>query len=109
MTIGELIRKKRIEKDMTLEDVGRAVGVTRATVSRWESGEIGKLGRDKIDDLSRVLGIDPLVFILPREAITPDELSLLNAYRSADPGIRSSVRKLLDLPEEKNDICESAM
>ena len=40
MTIGEIIYTKRKALDLTLEDIGKAVGVSKATVSRWESGDI---------------------------------------------------------------------
>ena len=45
MTIGEMIRNRRKELDKTQDDIARAVGVTKATVSRWESGDIHKMKR----------------------------------------------------------------
>ena len=52
MTIGMMIRARREELRMTLEDVSKAVGVSKATVSRWESGDIHKLKRDNIQALA---------------------------------------------------------
>lgn len=60
MDIGELLRNKRIEKGLTQRDVADAVGVSEGTVSRWESGKIGNMRRDKIDSLAKVLAIDPV-------------------------------------------------
>lgn len=39
MEIGALIKQKRIQKDMKLEELAKRVGVSAATVSRWESGK----------------------------------------------------------------------
>lgn len=40
MEVKHLIKQKRIEKNLTILDVAKAVGVSEATVSRWESGDI---------------------------------------------------------------------
>lgn len=46
--IGARLREKRIERALTQKQVADYVGVTEATVSRWESGEIDNMRRDKI-------------------------------------------------------------
>lgn len=38
MTIGELIHNRRKELKLTLEEVGNAVGVSKSTVRKWETG-----------------------------------------------------------------------
>ena len=43
MTIGDIIRHKRKELDLTQDELAERTGVTKATVSRWESGEIKKI------------------------------------------------------------------
>ena len=65
MTIGEVVTKRRKELGLTLEDVGKSVGVTKTTVLRWESGAIHSMKRDKIAALASVLQLDPSVFIFP--------------------------------------------
>ncbi len=82
MTIGEIITKRRKELCLTLEDVGKSVGVTKATVLRWESGAIHSMKRDKIAALAAVLQLDPSVFILPSEVLTEEERLLLKTFRS---------------------------
>ena len=48
MEIKDILRERRIELDLTMKDVANSVGVSEATVSRWESGEIANMRRDKI-------------------------------------------------------------
>ena len=96
MTIGELIKQKRESMKMTLEDVGNVVGVSRATVSRWESGDIQKMKYPNAIALAKLLSLDPEVF-MPPEVLTREERILINAFRSADDGTKSAVRKLLDI------------
>lgn len=57
MEIGALIKQKRIQKDMKLEELAKRVGVSAATVSRWESGKIDDMKRSRIKALSDTLDI----------------------------------------------------
>ena len=53
------IKANRKKLGLTMKEVAKAVGVSEATVSRWESGKIANMGRDKICALSKVLEISP--------------------------------------------------
>ena len=59
MTFGEKIKKLRIERGMTLEQVGDIVGVGKSTVRKWESGQIANMRLDKIALLAKALGVTP--------------------------------------------------
>lgn len=59
MNTNELLRSKRKELNLTMKQVADYVGVSEATVSRWESGNIANMGRDKIALLSQILKITP--------------------------------------------------
>ena len=53
--IGEQIKKYRIEKGITQEQLGQLIGVTTQAVSRWERG--GTPDADILPHLSDVLGV----------------------------------------------------
>lgn len=57
MNIGDFIKQKRIESNLTLEQLGKRVGVSKMTVLRWESGEIKNIKSDKIEKLANALGV----------------------------------------------------
>ncbi|MBE6887144.1 MAG: helix-turn-helix domain-containing protein [Ruminococcaceae bacterium] len=61
--MNEMIKKRRRELDITLEEVGDYVGVSKTTVQRWESGNISNMRRDRIKKLSEILQLDPDVLI----------------------------------------------
>lgn len=63
MSFSEIIRQKRKEKGLTLEEVAKACGVAKATVQRWESGEIGNPRRDKLQALAGILEVDPMLLV----------------------------------------------
>lgn len=52
----------------TLKDVADFIGVSEATISRWESGEIGNMRRDRIAKLSKILEISPIDIIMTSDA-----------------------------------------
>ena len=59
MEINERIKELRLQNKLTLEEVANIVGVTKATVQRWESGLIANMRRDKIASLTKALHTSP--------------------------------------------------
>lgn len=57
--MGNYLADRRIELGLTQKEVAEAVGVTEATVSRWESGTIANMRRDKINLLAKALHATP--------------------------------------------------
>lgn len=63
MNIQNLIKNRRKELGLTLLDIANACGVSEATVSRWESGDIVNMKRSRIAQLANVLKISPSMLI----------------------------------------------
>ena len=63
LDIGTIIRNRRLELNLTLEEIGNAVGVSKSTVQKWENGFISNMKRDKISALAKVLNINPVTLI----------------------------------------------
>ncbi len=63
MKSHELIKMKRKEKGMTLKDVADRIGVSEATVSRWESGSVGSMKRQNVAALARLFDVSPAVLM----------------------------------------------
>lgn len=59
MEMGEKIKTLRLEKKMTLEELGNKVGVGKSTVRKWENGIIANMKRDKIANIAKALGTTP--------------------------------------------------
>lgn len=60
---GSLIRNKRKEKGLTLQALADQLGVSKATISKYERGYITNLKRDKLLKLSDILGLSPLAIL----------------------------------------------
>ena len=56
MTMGDRIHILRKDNGLTLEDIGRAAGVAKSTVRKWESGSITSIRTDKVQKVAAALG-----------------------------------------------------
>ena len=63
MTFSELIKSRREELGLTLEEVASVVGVNKSTILKWERGEINNPRRDRIALLAAVLQLPPMQLI----------------------------------------------
>lgn len=123
MTFGARLRAARQALNLTQEDLGVILGVSGATVSRWESG------RDSptfslLPELSRrlLVSLDVLISGRPfaadgapsevgeqraeyavdsRSAADPGELALLLAYRALDESKQRAVQTLIKPSKER--------
>lgn len=59
MDMHEKIRFLREKHGLTLDEIAKAVGVSKGTVWKWEKGDIANMRRDKIAKLSEVLKTTP--------------------------------------------------
>lgn len=63
MNIKDMLKNRRVELGLSQLDIAKMVGVSEATVSRWESGNIANMKRDRIQKLAKALQIDPSMLI----------------------------------------------
>jgi transcriptional regulator with XRE-family HTH domain len=59
VNINEKIKARRLELELTLEDVGNALGVSKSTVLKYETEAIKNMGIDKVEALAKVLKVAP--------------------------------------------------
>lgn len=58
-SLASVLKKRRKELGLTLSQIAEAVGVTEATVQRWESGNIKSVRYEKIGTLAEILRVTP--------------------------------------------------
>lgn len=59
MNSGDIIKNRRIELDLTQEELGAKIGVQKSAIAKYESGSIENLKRSTILKLSEVLNLTP--------------------------------------------------
>lgn len=63
MNVGEYIKKLRIDKGYSQEQLGNLIGVQRAAVQKWECGKVQNLKRETIKKLAIIFDVSPTSFI----------------------------------------------
>lgn len=95
MNISEIIKKRREELGLSLEQVANYVGVNSSTVSRWETGDINNMRRDKIAKLSDCLKVSPAVIMGWKEQEEDPKVAELKPIIEQYSGFPESTRKRL--------------
>lgn len=82
--IADNIKKFRLEKDLSVEDIGNAIGKSGKTVSAWEVGR-GQPDADTMIRLCRLFDVDIADFYGESSDLAPistDERVLVDAYHN---------------------------
>lgn len=109
MCVGTTIRKLRKEKGLTQTELGRLLGVQKAAVQKWESGQVQNLKQSTIKSLCEIFDKNPAVFIFAtNELLDPDRVKQeLHVIEQIELLYGSKVIKLmevfLDLSETNQD------
>lgn len=59
MSLKENIKSKRLENNLTLEDVAKFIGVSKQTVQKYESGVISNIPSDKVEAMAECFSTTP--------------------------------------------------
>lgn len=59
MGLSNILHKRRKELGLTLAEIAAKMGVSEATVQRWESGNIKNMRQERISSLAEVLHVTP--------------------------------------------------
>ena len=57
MTVGSRIKEAREAKDLTQEQLGKAVGTTKQTIFKYEAGIITNIPLDRLEQIASVLSV----------------------------------------------------
>lgn len=90
MSLKENIKKRRLELDLTLEQVAKKLLISKPTLQRYESGVISNIPSDKIEKLAKILDTTPAALMgwnvdnKSSFLLTEEEQDLLEKYRKLD-------------------------
>lgn len=112
MELKDIIKFRRKELNLNLLDIAKACDVSEATVSRWESGNIGDMKRSRIAALSKILKISPAIIVGTtdndnKEAqslskdLSDQEKNLLEIYRVLDDKGQHTVDTVTQMEYER--------
>ena len=83
MSIGNKIRKARLDKGMSQEELGDILGIQKSAVAKYENGRVTNIKRQTLQKLSDVLDIPPHELIYEEEL--PDNVRQLVQFAKSVP------------------------
>ena len=105
MNIGDKIRTARINKGMTQEELGNALGMQKSAIAKYEKGRVVNIKRTTLKKLSDILGIAPseLIFeaYIEEEQKKNDIQADIILRMRTDDKFMSAVESLYQLDSEK--------
>jgi transcriptional regulator with XRE-family HTH domain len=110
MNIGKRIKERRKEIGMSAEQLGQRVGKDRATIYRYEKGEIENLPLDVLEPIAEALRTTPQ-YLLGWEKVEKKNnvLSDIILKMNEDMELLSMVETLSKLDFEKREAVKSVL
>ncbi len=94
--MSSYLADRRKELGLTMKQVAEAVGVSEATVSRWESGQIANMRRDRISTYAKVLQVRP-TFIMTGEIDSPETQKAPTLNKKDERDIKKKMDEMLEI------------
>lgn len=100
MKLGSELKRLRLERGYTQQQLGDMIGVQKSAIQKYEKGTVKNLKQETISKLCRIFDVSPAVFLddlydtdqLSREVRLLEELSILFGNQAVD--ILESYHKL---------------
>ena len=109
MTTGERMKERRKSLGISAEYVAEKLGVSPATIYRYEKGDIEKMPGNVLEPISMILCTTPAYLMgwaEPAPAgtlrLSPEETQLIEDYRDASDEIREEASGMLHRSAERN-------
>lgn len=105
--LGEKIRTRRIELDMSLDDLAKATGTSKGYLWELENREKANPSADKLVKISAALGLTT-AFLLDSSAQSEPDAGVLDEaffrrYKELDSKKKEKVRKFLDMWDDDEE------
>lgn len=98
--IGDKLKTLRLQKGLTLEEVGKVIGVVRQTYYRYETGEVGNIPLPNIEKLAVFFGVTPAWLCgwpeLKTVNLTKEEYKVIESFRKLDAVSQEMVSDLIE-------------
>lgn len=104
MEIGEIIKKARLDRGLTMKEVANYVGVSEAAVSKWESGHTQTIRSDKLYLLAEMLGLSVTSLVMTQNKAIERNKNLdrfSNTMLRERPKLSELVASASDLTDEQ--------
>ncbi len=95
MGLSNILRKRRKELGLTLAEIADKMGVSEATVQRWESGNIKNMRQERISKLAEILCVTP-AYLMGWEEEPVKEQKKETAQKDSQEDIDNEIMRLVE-------------
>lgn len=87
MTMGERIHQLRLQHNMSMDELGKYLGVGKTAIFKYEKGQVENLPRSSIEKMSILFGVSPSYLMCfdeweERSAALSDEVMLIERIQA---------------------------
>ncbi len=97
MDVGSIIKRYRLSKGMTQEELGKAIGVSKQAIQKYEKNESG-ISNDKVEKIAKFFNVSPAVIMGWDN--NDDEITTIAAHKN-DPNAEWTEEELKEIEEFK--------
>lgn len=98
MEIGQKIRKARLERGLTQQELGDIVGVQKSAIAKYESGRVVNIKRSTLQKIAKALNIRPSDLVFTE---SPKDTADLHVRIITDFELMDALKDYYLLSEEK--------
>ena len=98
MEIGQKIKKARLERGFTQQELGEIVGVQKSAIAKYESGRVVNIKRSTLQKIAKALNIRPSELIFNE---SPKVAADLHVKIITDFELMEAIKDYYLLSEEK--------
>ena len=104
-TKGKNILEARKNAGLTMEELGKMVGVSRATIKRYESGEIANIPDDKIEKIAKATKVSE-AFLMGWDTLKKENAAF-HARILKDAELQEVIKDFLMLDKEDQELIKN--
>ena len=98
MEIGQKIKKARLERGLTQQELGDIVGVQKSAIAKYENGRVVNIKRSTLQKITKALNIRPSELLFSE---SPKDTADLHVKIITDFELMESLKDYYLLSEEK--------
>ena len=104
-TKGKNISEARKNAGLTMEELGKMVGVSRATIKRYESGEIANIPDDKIEKIAKATKVSE-AFLMGWDTLKKENAAF-HARILKDAALQELIKDFLTLDKADQELIKN--
>ena len=101
MELGQIIKKARLEKNLTQQALGEIVGVQKSAIAKYESGRIVNIKRSTLQKIASALNIRPSDLLFNE---SPQDMASLHVRIITDVEIMNALKDYYKLSSDNQKI-----